>query len=106
MGAADEWPAARKLLRQRVARRHGRRHAGLVRRLFWHHGRPGVWLTRRRRQLGTPRPRPAGGAVSGGADAEVTHSPARSASKGSMIGPLLALRAGRNLNNDFVSAAT
>ena len=47
VGAADQRPAAARLLRQRAARRDGRRLARLVRRLFRHDRRPGVRLGRR-----------------------------------------------------------
>ena len=42
VGAADEGPAAERLLRQRAARRDGRRLARLVRRLLRHHRRAGL----------------------------------------------------------------
>ena len=61
--------AAKRLLRQRAARRDGRRFARFVRRLFRHHRRPGLRLGRRRRQLDSDRPRSAGGAFRRGADA-------------------------------------
>ena len=51
MGADDEGLAAGKLLRQRAARRHGRRFAGFLRSLLRHHGRASVLLAGRRRQL-------------------------------------------------------
>ena len=44
-----EGPAAERLLRQRVARRDGRRLARFVRRVFRHHRRPGVRVGRCRR---------------------------------------------------------
>ena len=69
VGAAHQGPAAERLLRQRAARRDGRRLARLVRRLLRHHRRPGLRVGRRRRHLGADRPRPAGGAVGRGADA-------------------------------------
>ncbi len=59
VGGADEGPAAEGLLRQRPARRHGRRLARLLRRLLRHHRRPGLRLRRLRGQLGAHRPRPA-----------------------------------------------
>ena len=62
----DEWepltnglPQTR-LLRQRPARRDGRRYARLVRRLLRHDRRPGLRVARRRRHLGADRPRSAG----------------------------------------------
>ena len=71
----NEWepltkPACRKrrLLRQRPARRDGRRFAGPVRRLLRHHRRPGVRLRRRGRHVGRRRPRPAPRGVRGGAN--------------------------------------
>ena len=54
----NEWEALTKglpqtrLLRQRAARRHGRRLARLVRRLLRHHRRAGLRVGRRGRQLG------------------------------------------------------
>ena len=69
VGAAHQRPAAERLLRQRAARRDGRRFARFVRRLFRHHRRPGVRVGRCRRQLGADRPRSAGRAVGRGADA-------------------------------------
>ncbi len=47
--AADERPAAAALLRQRAARRDGRRLARLLRDLLRHHRRSGLRLARRRR---------------------------------------------------------
>ena len=44
VGAADQGPAAGGLLRQRAARRDGRRHARRVRHLLRHHRRPGLRL--------------------------------------------------------------
>ena len=67
--AAHQRPAAKQLLRECVARRDGRRFARFVRRLFRHHGRAGVRIGRRRRQLGAHRPRSSGGALRRGADA-------------------------------------
>ncbi len=49
--AADQRPAAEQLLRQRAARRHGRRFARQMRNLFRHQRRPGVCLGRCGRQL-------------------------------------------------------
>ena len=46
-----------------------------VRRLLRHHRRPGVRLAGRGRHVGADRPRPAGRAVGGGADAAVTTTP-------------------------------
>ena len=69
VGGAHQRPAAEQLLRQRAARRHGRRFARFVRRLFRHHRRAGVRLGRRRRQLGAHRARSSGRAVGRGADA-------------------------------------
>ena len=74
----DEWepltdgPAAAALLRQRAARRDGRRPARRVRRLLRHHRRAGLRLAGRRGQLGADRARPAGRAVGGGADAAMS----------------------------------
>jgi hypothetical protein len=48
MGAADEGPAAERLLRQRAARCDGRRLARPVRRVLRHHRRPGLRVGRRR----------------------------------------------------------
>ena len=58
-----------RLLRQRAARRDGRRLARFVRRLLRHHRRPGLRVGRRRRQLGADRPRPSGRGFRRGADA-------------------------------------
>ena len=44
VGAADQWPAAGKLLCQRATRRDGRRHPRSVRDLLRHHRRPGLRL--------------------------------------------------------------
>ena len=68
VGGADERPAAERLLRQRAARRDGRRLARLVRRLLRHHRRPGLRVARAA-TLGADRPRPAGRALGRGADA-------------------------------------
>ena len=71
----NEWEALTKglpqtrLLRQRAARRDGRRLARSVRRVLRHHRRAGVRLGRRRRQLGAHRPRSSGRAVRRGPDA-------------------------------------
>ena len=67
--AADQRPAAERLLRQRAARRDGRRHARPLRRLLRHHRRPGLRLGRCRRQLGADRPRPPGRPLRRGPDA-------------------------------------
>ncbi|CAA9350504.1 MAG: GH74, partial [uncultured Frankineae bacterium] len=69
VGAADPRAAAGALLRQRAARRDGGRPARRLRGLRRDHGRAGLLLARRRRQLGGGRARPAGRAVGGGADA-------------------------------------
>ena len=63
VGGAHARSAATRLLRQRVARRDGRRCARSVWRVFRHHRRAGVRLGRRRGQLGAHRPRSAGRAV-------------------------------------------
>src|ERR1035437_6152276 len=63
MGGLDEGPAAAGLLREYFARRDVRGLAGSVRDLFRHDRRAGVWLRRRRRQLGPNRAGFAGGAV-------------------------------------------
>ena len=68
MGAADQRLAAEQLLRQRAARRDGRRFARQVRRLFRHHRRAGVRLGRCRRQLDADCPRSSGRGVRRGAD--------------------------------------
>src|SRR2546427_6830777 len=60
MGSAHERSAAEELLRQRAARRHGRRFARTVRRVFRHDRRAGLWLCRQRRHLETHRPGPPG----------------------------------------------
>src|SRR5438477_4284065 len=71
MGAADEGPAAERLLRQCAARRDGGGFARFLRRVFRHHGRPGVCVSRCGGQLGTYRPRSAGGAFGRGSDTVV-----------------------------------
>ena len=69
--AADERPAAERLLRKRAARRHGRGLAGQMRNLFRDDRRPGVCLGRCGRQLESDCAGFAGGAERGGADAGV-----------------------------------
>ena len=69
VGGAHERPAAARLLRQRAARRDGRRLARFVRRVLRHHRRAGVRVGRRRRQLGAHRPRSSGRAVGRSPDA-------------------------------------
>ena len=69
MGAAHEGSAAKRLLRQRAARRDGGRFARFVRRVFRHHRRAGVRVGRCRRQLGAHRPRSSGRAFRRGPDA-------------------------------------
>ena len=54
VGGADQRPAAERLLRQRAARRHGRRLARLLRHLLRHHRRPGLLLRRRAATTGRP----------------------------------------------------
>src|SRR5581483_4696987 len=68
MGAVDQGPAAARLLRQRAARCDGGGLARSVRTVFRDHGRPGLCVGRRRRELEGDRPRSAGGAVGGSAD--------------------------------------
>ncbi len=68
VGSAHQWPAAKRLLRQRATRRDVRRLARSVRYLLRHHGRTSLCLGRRRRYLGAHRPRSAAGAVRGSAD--------------------------------------
>jgi hypothetical protein len=65
--ALTKGSAAGELLRQRAAQRHERRHAGTVRRLLRHHGRPGLRVPGRRRYVDAHRARPARGGVGGGA---------------------------------------
>ena len=71
LGAADQGPAAGALLRQRVPRRDGGRHARPVRHLLRHHRRPGLPLGRRRRHVGADRAGPAGRALRGSPGAAV-----------------------------------
>ena len=52
VGAADQRPAAVRLLRQRLPRRDGGRHARPVRHLLRHDRRPGLPLGRQRRHAG------------------------------------------------------
>jgi len=52
-------PASGELLRERAARRDGRRFARFVRHLFRHYRRSGLLLTRFRRHLGPDRSRPS-----------------------------------------------
>ena len=68
VGGAHQRPAAERLLRQRAARRDGRRLARFVRRLFRHDRRAGLRLGRCRRHLGADCPRSAGGGVGRSAD--------------------------------------
>ena len=63
MGAVDQGPAARELLRQCAARGDGRRFARFVRRLFRHDRRSGIRLRRFRRQLDGNCPRSSGGSI-------------------------------------------
>ena len=71
----NEWEALTKglpqkrLLRERAARRHGRRFARHMRHLFRHHRRAGLRVGRRRRQLGAHRAGSSGRAFGRGADA-------------------------------------
>ena len=64
-----ERSAAERLLRQRAARRDGRRLARFLRRVLRHHRRAGVRVGRRWRQLDAYRPGSSGRAVGRGADA-------------------------------------
>ena len=66
--ALTKGPAAKRLLRQRAARRDGRRFARFVRRVFRHHRRAGLRVGRRRRHLGADRPRSSGRPFRRGAD--------------------------------------
>ena len=75
VGAAHQRPAAKRLLRERAARRDGRRFARFLRRVFRHHRRAGVRVGRCRRQLGAHRARSSGRAFGRGADA--CHDPGR-----------------------------
>ena len=61
--------AAKRLLRQRVARRDGHRFARLLRRVFRHDRRPGLRFGRCRKQLVADRARSSGRAFRRGADA-------------------------------------
>src|SRR6184192_1402770 len=63
VGGADQRAPAARLLRQRAARRDGRRRARSVRRLLRHHRRAGVRLGRWRRPLDPHRPRSSGRAI-------------------------------------------
>ena len=67
--ALTQRSAAKRLLRQRAARRDGRRLARFVRRVLRHHRRTGVRLGRRRRNVGSHRPRPSGRPVRRSPDA-------------------------------------
>ena len=71
VGGAHQRSSPTGLLRQRAARRHGRRLAGRVRRLLRHHRRPGLRVRRLRRQLGAHRARSSGGVVRRSADPAV-----------------------------------
>ena len=71
VGGAHGRAPAEQLLRERAARRDGRRCSRPVRCVFRDHRWPGVRVRRRRRQLGTDRARPPRGAVHRGADAAV-----------------------------------
>lgn len=72
MGAADRRAAAGALLRERPARRDGRRRNGRLRRLCRHHGRRRLLFRRLGRKLGAHRRAPTGGAVGGGGGPAVT----------------------------------
>src|SRR4051812_20089222 len=72
MAADVERLASGELLRERAARRDGRRFAGFLRRLLRHDRRSSLLLAGRRRQLDDDRARFAGGIISRSADAEVT----------------------------------
>src|SRR4029077_8155336 len=71
LGAADQGPPARELLRQHPARCDVVRHARPVRHLLRHDPRPGLLLWGFRRQLERNRPRPAGGIIRRGTDASM-----------------------------------
>ena len=60
MGSADERPAAKRLLRERPARRDGRRFARSVRRLLRHHRRAGVRSADAGDNWAADRPRSSG----------------------------------------------
>ena len=74
MGAAHQGPAAGELLRQRAARRDGRRLARRLRHLLRHHRRPGLLLTRRRRHLDPHRPRSPSRPLRRSPNAPMTHA--------------------------------
>ena len=68
MGSPHQWTAPTRLLRQRAARRDGRRYPRYMRCLLRHHRRPGLCLRGCRRQLDAHCPRPACGSIHRGAD--------------------------------------
>src|SRR5580700_3336421 len=69
MGAANQRPAAKRLLCERAARRDGCRFARCMRSVFRHQRWAGVCVGRCGRQLESDRARFASGAECGGADA-------------------------------------
>ena len=71
VGAADERPAAKGLLRERAAGRDGRGRARTVRRVFRHDRRPGLRLGQWRQFVECHRARPAGGVLRGSSDAQM-----------------------------------
>src|SRR5215469_3489915 len=71
MGTAYKRPAAKGLLRECSARRHGGGFAGQMRRVLRHYGRAGVRFQRRRRQLDSHRGTSAGRSVRGSADSDM-----------------------------------
>ena len=68
MGSAHQRPAAKRLLRERAARRDVRRFARSVRHLFRHNRRPGLRIGRWRRLVESDRARSSGGFIGRSAD--------------------------------------
>jgi hypothetical protein len=69
VGGAHSRSAAKRLLRERIARRHGGRLARRMRRVFRHHRRAGLRFGRCRRPLGSHRARSSSRAFRRGPDA-------------------------------------
>src|SRR5215469_16467995 len=72
MGAAFKRPAAKGLLRECPARRHGRGFAGRLRRVLRHYGRASVRFQRRRRQLDAYHETSSGRSLRGSADSSMS----------------------------------
>src|SRR6185295_4052287 len=71
MGTAHQRLAAKQLLRERAARRDGRRLARFVWCVFWDDRGPGICIARCRRNVGPNCSRSSGSVFSGGPDAQM-----------------------------------